>query len=104
MDNLPVHRTSDVEEKCKELDITRIFNKSYSPDFNPIESVFSIVKNAYKRARLSNECRELDYDMGELINDAFERVTETKVRNCVNKSMRLLRVHRVGAVFPKIQT
>ena len=41
MDNLPVHKTPNVLKEYEKLDINRIANVSYSPDFNPIESCFS---------------------------------------------------------------
>ena len=41
MDQLAVHRSQDVRRVCGELDIAILFNVSYSPQFNPIESVFS---------------------------------------------------------------
>ena len=34
-----------------ELKIMPIYNLAYSPDYNPIESIFSLVKNRYKRIR-----------------------------------------------------
>ena len=55
LDNLSVHHTDVVKEVCKDLDIKLIFNMPYSPDTNPIESTFSVVKNAYKRARMNLE-------------------------------------------------
>ena len=36
----------------KVLRIRPIYNASYSPDFNPIEGVFSIVKSKIKKWRL----------------------------------------------------
>lgn len=52
MDQLAVHRAGEVKVLCAELDITILFNVSYSPEFNPIESVFSQVKRTYARVRL----------------------------------------------------
>lgn len=49
MDNLAVHKTSEVMEIYKKLRITPIFNVPYSPDFNGIESYFSLVKAEYKK-------------------------------------------------------
>ena len=34
-------------------DIVPIFNETYSPDYNPIETIFSQVKRRYKEARLN---------------------------------------------------
>ena len=55
LDNLSVHHTDQVINLCIDLDIRLIFNVVRSPDFNPIETVFSVVKNHYKRARQSHE-------------------------------------------------
>lgn len=49
MDNLQVHKTKEVVDVCKELKVETIFNVPYSPDFNGIESYFSLVKGAYKK-------------------------------------------------------
>ena len=44
MDKLQVHRSKEVKEKYIDLDIMKIENVSYSPEFNPIEACFSQVK------------------------------------------------------------
>ena len=44
MDNLSVHRSKATKERMDELSIAFVFGPPYSPDFNPIESVFSIAK------------------------------------------------------------
>ena len=41
MDKLAVHRHKEVKLMYEALDIKPIFNVGYSPEFNPIESVFS---------------------------------------------------------------
>ena len=51
-DNLSVHRSNDVKERLEELGIKYIFAPVYSPDLNPIEFVFSIVKREIKKERL----------------------------------------------------
>ena len=44
MDNLQVHKTKEVLETCKRLKARPIFNVPYSPDFNGIETYFSLIK------------------------------------------------------------
>ena len=44
MDQLPVHKTAAAKTFCEENDISVIFNVSYSPELNPIETTFSSVK------------------------------------------------------------
>lgn len=47
-DNLTVHKTKAVKKKLEDLKIIPIYNIPYSPDFNGIESYFSLVKGEYK--------------------------------------------------------
>ena len=44
MDNLYVHKSRAAREHFEKLNIEPIWNVSYSPEFNPIEAVFSKVK------------------------------------------------------------
>jgi transposase len=44
MDNMTVHHSRLALQKYQELGITPIFNVPYSPQFNGIESVFSMVR------------------------------------------------------------
>ena len=78
-----------------------IYNRPYSPDFNPIECVFSNVKNHFKRARFSLENNSKTYDMGLLIEKAFSSVKLSAIRNSINHSMSLLGVPNVDMIFPK---
>ena len=52
MDNLSVHRSLEIRERMDELGFGYIFNAAYSPDLNPIETVFSIAKSYIKKERL----------------------------------------------------
>ena len=44
MDQLRVHKARSVVEIYDKLDIIPVFNVGYSPEFNPIEAVFSKIK------------------------------------------------------------
>ena len=52
MDQLTVHRSKEVRPWYAQLNIKPIFNVGYSPEYNPIESIFSIVKRHFNRDRL----------------------------------------------------
>ena len=78
-----------------------IYNKTYSPDFNPIECVFSVVKNQYKRERFMHENNSIVYQQQTLIERAFRIVKTSGIRNSINHSMRLLGIPEVDRVFPK---
>jgi transposase len=49
MDNLNVHRSKMVKEKLDQLKFDYIFNAPYSPNGNPIESFFSVLKQKYRK-------------------------------------------------------
>jgi transposase len=51
LDNLRVHHSNKVKEYCLTHNIPLIFNIAYSPEYNPIENFFSLVKNKYKRLK-----------------------------------------------------
>ena len=52
MDRLSVHTSKKAQKKMEFYGIEPIYNSAYSPDFNPIENVFSIVKRRIKLERL----------------------------------------------------
>ena len=52
LDRLNVHRSLRVKECCDDLGIIRVFNSSYSPNYNPIEGVIGVIKNELKRQRI----------------------------------------------------
>ncbi len=52
MDQLQVHKGKDVLPMYSKLNFVPIWNIKYSPDYNPIETVFAQVKLWYKRERL----------------------------------------------------
>ena len=62
MDNLWVHKDPEVMDLYKRLKITPIFNVGYAPDFNPIESTFSIVKRQYCKQRLHCLANNIAFD------------------------------------------
>jgi transposase len=84
MDNLRVHNCNDVMERLDELGIEYIFTPAYSPDFNPIESVFSIFKNKFKRMRINSivNGRAINYEAE--IHRIFGLIEKEKVVNCID--------------------
>ena len=67
MDNLQVHKTKDVLETCKRLKARPIFNVPYSPDFNGIETYFSLLKGEYKKLLLERLIKSFKEDRSRLI-------------------------------------
>ena len=54
MDQLKVHKSADVTPLYQKLNIRPVFNVGYSPEFNPIEAAFSIVKFNFCKNRLND--------------------------------------------------
>ena len=63
MDNLSVHRSAEIKERMDELGFGYIFNAAYSPEFNPIETVFSLAKSYIKKERLKSIANEEEIDL-----------------------------------------
>lgn len=79
MDNLQVHKTTEVVETCKRLKVQQIFNVPYSPDFNGIESYFSLVKAEYKKSMLQKLMKGIKPDSADLIVQSISRIEKVKV-------------------------
>lgn len=52
LDNLPTHKVAGAAAALAERDVRLLFLPPYSPDLNPIEPVFSKVKNELRRRQL----------------------------------------------------
>ena len=91
MDNLWVHKQKEVRELMTKLDIRPIYNVAYSPEFNPIEAVFSKVKRAFGSQRLHDLVTKVDFHMEREIESAFKTITPAHCAACARKSRYLLR-------------
>ena len=54
MDNLQVHKTAEVTAQMEQYNIEPIFSPAYSPDYNPIEYMFSKLKGMVRKMRLQD--------------------------------------------------
>ena len=81
-----MHKAAKVRTKMVELDIKPIFNVGYSPEFNPIERVFSKVKRRFNAKRLSDLANRRGFNFDRTITAAFKEVTVDDCANCVRKS------------------
>ena len=74
LDNLAVHRSNEVKQRLEELSIPCIFSPPYNPDYNPIESVFSIFKRELKTRRLKAILEGKNFKTKENIRQVFENI------------------------------
>ena len=90
MDQLSVHKCREIKALYRDLDIEQIFNVGYCPDFNPIETVFSKVKDVHNRNRLNYLVNKTPYSADKIIRDAFRSINKEHCVNCVNRSLKIL--------------
>jgi transposase len=75
LDNLSVHKNSFNLEKFEERHITIKYLPAYSPDFNPIEKMWSKIKN-----KLREYCATTSSELFEKIGTAFSLVTASDAK------------------------
>ena len=76
LDNLPTHKVKGVADAIRTRDATVLYLPPYSPDFNPIEQVFSKIKNELRR-REHRTITELENAFGE----SLDWITPTEASN-----------------------
>ena len=76
MDNLPAHKVQGVLEAIEAVGASLRYLPPYSPDFNPIEMVFSKLKALLRAA----EARTMS-DLWQAIAEALKRFTPKECRN-----------------------
>ena len=80
LDNAKIHKASDVEIACEILNIEFIFLPSYSPDLNPIEDLWKIIKRVVYTSYYTNVNELIDIILDEFYkNVANESLTENWV-------------------------
>ena len=67
-----------------------IFCPAYSPDFNGIESVFSIYKNKLKRERIKALANDKPIDLEEHTKRIFKEISKDKIVGCIEFSLNKL--------------
>ena len=82
-DNLSVHRSQEIRDRMDELSIAYIYSPIYSPDYNPIEYVFSMAKRQIKMERLKAIMNEEEVDLYGVIEHAFNSINRLKIAHCV---------------------
>ena len=76
MDNLPAHKVSGVRDAIEAAGASLLYLPPYSPDFNPIEMLFSKLKAILRKAA----ARTID-NLWQVIAEAIDDFTPTECRN-----------------------
>jgi transposase len=77
MDNLPAHKLNKIRELVEAADAKLLYLPPYSPDFNPIEMIWSKVKRLLR----SIAARTIDA-LGGAFETAFAAITLSDIQNC----------------------
>ena len=85
MDNVQFHKTALVKETLKEKGLYAEYVPPYSPQFNPIETVFSVLK---RRARRFVDTEGALRD--EALSDVINTIDYNIIRNAFIHSLREL--------------
>lgn len=73
VDNHSMHKTKLVKQKADEKQYTLLYTPPYSPEYNPIELVFGIIKNYFYKARY--------------VEDVFMNPMDVVVQKCISKTV-----------------
>ena len=79
IDNASWHKTKKVLEYCEENNITLLFLPPYSPEFNPIERVWSFLKSKVKNIYFSRAKKFIDY-----VTDLLQNINQTDKDKLLN--------------------
>ena len=91
-DNLNIHKTQDNKRLYEELNIEVIWNVPYSPEYNPIENVFSVVKAYYKKKRLNLIVNDKPVVERALIRESFAKVKPDDVKSFIRRCLYIIGV------------
>ena len=90
MDNLAVHRSKKSKARIDELGIRWLFNLPYQCELNPIELVFSKVKQKFKTQRAESLVRGKRPNIHTLIMRSVKCLLKEEIGNCIEHAGRLL--------------
>lgn len=79
MDNAAIHKSKAFKEYVNSKNCQIIFTPPYSPEFNPIEMIFGVIKNYYYKQRY-----QMDFEVGKAISTSVSKITDSNITNCFN--------------------
>ena len=90
LDGAGPHKSGWVGDQLRDLGVTRVVLPPYSPDFNPIEACFSIVKSHFKAHRLEIAVNNKGLMLQKLIMESFRQITVDKANATIRHANRAL--------------
>ena len=90
MDQLSMHKSTDVKELMNELGFLYTYTPAYAPQYNGIEEVFGIAKQTIKKKRLDNMLGNDREDLVKMIYNSFNSLNPHHIAKCVSRSLSIL--------------
>ena len=90
LDNLRVHHSNAAVERMDELGFEYVYTPVYSPDSNPIESVFSQFKGKLKKERMRAILHGESYDLLAGIHRIWGKLERQKIINCIEHCLKFV--------------
>ena len=91
MDNLSAHKSDKSKEEGAKLGFRFIFNVPYSPEYNPIEFVFSKVKQKFRTLRARKLAGVIQDSHEALVRQAVECLRKKDIVNSINHVLKMLK-------------
>lgn len=79
MDNASIHKSKALKDYLDYIRCSIIFTPPYSPEYNPIELIFGIIKNKYYKLRYKD-----NFNIIKSINESISSVTADHIMNSFN--------------------
>lgn len=83
MDNAPIHNHEEIEKLITNRGYRCVYLPPYSPELNPMEQFWSLVKNTVKRSKFNDK-----EDLFTRIRDACNEVPREIITKSVEHSIR----------------
>ena len=80
MDNVSFHKTEIVKNSINEKKFKSLFIPPYTPECNPIENVFSVIKNNYRKRAIN-----LSLLQSNIIKESIDKIDHSMFQRCFNK-------------------
>lgn len=85
MDNASIHKSVIIKEVIESKGCKAMFVPPYSPEYNPIENIFGIIKTQFYRA-----CLKSKYSEALILECIKNSISETKIKNAFNHQKKLI--------------
>lgn len=100
MDNVSFHKSQCVVDALSQRGMVALFNAPYTPEWNPVEYVFSKVKRLFVRGRHPADGEQKDAYIEERIGNALDAITDVDTYNCFSHCWRIaLQGHVENLIF-----